>query len=87
MGLLGAAVLPYAIAVLTGSQNAAAAAVVQGSTAAAASGTAVAGGAGALGVAALVLGLVGLLAVAVARSTAELITRFEYVEFSHADNH
>lgn len=82
MGLVGSVLLPRLIPVLSGAQQAAAAA---GSAAVV---TAAAGiSSGPVGVAAALVGVGALVAVAVARSTAALIQRFEYVEFSHADNH
>jgi len=79
MGLLGSVVLPRIVAAVAGVQQAAAAAT--GAEAAAGSSL------GAVAVAAALMGVGAVLSLAVARSTAALIQRFEYVEFTHADNH
>lgn len=76
MGLVGSVVLPQLVAAISGvSQQAAAAAPAAGSSL------------GAVGVAAVLLGVGTVVAMAAAKSTAELIDRFVYVEFTHSDNH
>jgi hypothetical protein len=79
MGLLSSVVLPRLIALLSGAQQAAAAAEPVG----AAAGSSL----GAVGVAAVLVGVGAVVSMAVAKSTTELIARFEYVPFTHADNH
>jgi hypothetical protein len=77
MGLLGSVVLPRLIAALSGAQHAAADPV----------GAAAGSSLGAVGIAAALVGVGAVVSMAVAKSTTELIARFEYVPFSHAANH